>query len=355
MAQNNGNIMKILIDLLSTQYGGGEIYILNQLKALKKICNTDKFVILCSIEELKQKLDGFDYTTILFKRNNYFPFKYICTYNYLLMKHNIDLIYSPNNFINPFAIKPSIVLFQNVKVFGYGIDKSSLIDVLKYKIISFLAKFSFYHSKCNIFVSQCIMNLSYRPRLEKNVVIYSGNNYTIIENNVSKENYILTVSTSGMGHKNIGIQKEALSKISIDNIKLLIAGKIDDTSEDNENIKYLGYIDNKKLKEYYLKAKLFINTSKHESFGFTPMEAMACGTPCIISDIPVFREIYGNSALYFNPNSSEELADKIELLLSDDNLYNDMINRGYKQIEKFSWDKNAKQLLEIIRKRNYSK
>ena len=84
-----------------------------------------------------------------------------------------------------------------------------------------------------------------------------------------------------------------------------------------------------------------------EGFGLPGIEAMAIGTPVICSDIQVFREMYGNAAVMFNPNDSNDIAKKIKEVLGNEKLRKDLIAKGKKQASKYSWRKMAEQTLKI--------
>lgn len=335
--------MNILIDLISTSHGGGYSYIYNQLKALSNIHSNYNFILVCSDNEIAKKFNKVGYNILLMSR-----IRFIMRLNQLISEYKIRLIYSPNNFMIPLVKVPSIVLYQNVKAFDQGIDRRNLKDIIKYCIIGILRRFSEKLSTCNIYVSKSIKRLSYR-NYKKDKVLYSGVNFTI-SRNMKKDGYILAVSAGYMKHKNLDVIKEALgiyNKTAESALDLVIAGQLTKTG-DYPHIKYTGYLSEKQLIDYYNRAALYISASKAEAFPLTPFEAMSQSTPCILSNIPIFREIAGNAAIYFNPDSKNELSDKIGDLMNDDELYKELVNRGYERIKHFSWEKNAKKLLEVI-------
>jgi len=85
----------------------------------------------------------------------------------------------------------------------------------------------------------------------------------------------------------------------------------------------------------YSNALCFVYPSLYEGFGLPPLEAQACGSPIVISDIPVFKEIYGDSALYFNPLNPYDIADKIDQVINDENLRNMLIEKGFENSKKY--------------------
>ncbi|MFH1048096.1 MAG: glycosyltransferase, partial [Patescibacteria group bacterium] len=86
----------------------------------------------------------------------------------------------------------------------------------------------------------------------------------------------------------------------------------------------------------------------YEGFGFPPLEAMASGVAVITSDCSSFPEVAGDSAMMVNPYNSGQLAWSMGEILSDKNLREKMIKKGLACAEKFSWEKCARETLEVF-------
>ncbi len=110
---------------------------------------------------------------------------------------------------------------------------------------------------------------------------------------------------------------------------------------------YPGYITNTDLPAIYSGAKAFIYTSLRESFGIPILEAMACGTPVITSNISAMPEIAGDEAILVNPMDEYEIANKILQLETDTDFYQQQVNYGLERVKRFSWEQTAKNLLNI--------
>ena len=119
-------------------------------------------------------------------------------------------------------------------------------------------------------------------------------------------------------------------------------------NKNSKYIKYLGFISDRDLAKVYNLASCFIYPSIYEGFGIPPLEAMACGTPVISSNSSSLPEVGKDSVLYCNPNSIEDIKSKIEQLLSDKNLQNNLIKKGLKRAKLFSWEKSAKEHLNLF-------
>ena len=114
-----------------------------------------------------------------------------------------------------------------------------------------------------------------------------------------------------------------------------------------EHIVMPGYIVNSDLPYIYNSAFAFLYTSLRESFGIPLLEAMACGTPVITSNTSSMPEIAGNDAILINPESPEEITEKMLRLEYDEAYYNTQKEIGLKRAELFSWRKTAEQLLNL--------
>lgn len=113
-----------------------------------------------------------------------------------------------------------------------------------------------------------------------------------------------------------------------------------------------GYIHNTDLPAIYSLAKLFLYPSLRESFGIPPLEAMACGTPVLASNTSSIPEVTGDAAYLIDPFSSDEIADGINKLLTDNNLRRNLIQKGFNRASQFSWMSTAEAVLQIYKNIN---
>jgi glycosyltransferase involved in cell wall biosynthesis len=255
--------INIAIDLLSTKYGGGKYYILNQLKELSNYRNRYKIICIVSDNNLQKGINDLGYKTIFLKSDNLMQsiLNRIIIFNIILKKNNVDLVYYPNNFIYPFLGYKNVVFFQNVKVFKKGLDSSDVREKFKYLILNILSRFSIKKADVKIYVSNEIRSLA--KDYNKSKVINYGKPNWKISKNIRKKRYILNVSTANCSQKNM--------KVLIDGFKLFnknhkdmilkIIGNIKEESIDN--IQYVGYVNNKEIQKYYSKALIYIWNSMY--------------------------------------------------------------------------------------------
>ncbi len=116
------------------------------------------------------------------------------------------------------------------------------------------------------------------------------------------------------------------------------------------NVRLMGYLKNRdELALMYNAATVFVYPSIYEGFGIPPLEAMSCGTPVCLSDIPVFREIYGNNvAQYFDPLNYESICGSLTTLLSNVKRRDDLIMKGMILCKEYSWDRAADKYIQLF-------
>jgi glycosyltransferase involved in cell wall biosynthesis len=118
-------------------------------------------------------------------------------------------------------------------------------------------------------------------------------------------------------------------------------------SKYKNDIIFLDFITEEDLVCLYNFAKVFLYPSLYEGFGLPPLEGMSCGVPVITSNITSIPEIVGDAAMLINPNDDEELKNALLLMLHNEKVRSDYIERGFNQVKKFSWRKMAMETLQI--------
>lgn len=166
--------------------------------------------------------------------------------------------------------------------------------------------------------------------------------------------YLLTVASENPT-KNLRRLMEAFAKSGVRDLRLVLVGGenravfSDSPAEANSPlIIRTGFIDDPQLKWLYENAEAFLFPSIYEGFGLPPLEAMVCGCPVVVSDIPSLREVCGDAALYFNPMDIESIQDALVRISTDFSLRALLIEQGYIRASRYQWSQSALGLLECV-------
>ena len=263
-----------------------------------------------------------------------------------IKKHNIDVIHFPNPVPILFRYKQKLVVtihdiaeFQNARfrnlhrLFRRFVTNTSIRNADSLITVSEFSK------------EEIVKTLKYSS--SKIVVTPLASRFSIDKQNKinTSKKYILHLGGMHL-NKNVPRLLEAFSKIKQETSLYLVGNtiglkEINKAYSTIENIKIIGFLDDKELKELIKGASIFIYPSLYEGFGLPILEAMALGVPVITSNRTSMPEVAGDAALYVNPENVEEIAEAISRLLQDDALRASLIEKGYKRVQEFSWEKTA--------------
>ena len=211
-----------------------------------------------------------------------------------------------------------------------------------------------------------------RVNRNKITTIYAGTDQVFLENQVNKTGYAAKILNkykikkpyivyvgNAFPYKNLAIVLESLKKaekglnfVYVSSRSDFVPSLTEKANELNLGGRFIstGYVPDKDLAVLYSQAESYVFPSLSEGFGLPGLEAMASGCPVIASDIPVLKEIYVDAAIYFDPESPADLAEKIELVMNNRKLKTDLIKKGHEQIKKYSWEKMARETLDLYKK-----
>jgi len=117
----------------------------------------------------------------------------------------------------------------------------------------------------------------------------------------------------------------------------------------NSPVVFTGYVPDAQLEIMYQEARAYVFPSLYEGFGLPPLEAMSRSCPVISSDRASLPEILGSAALYFNPEDEEDMASKIKLILKNEDLRNELIEKGIAKSRKYNWWECANITFNVYR------
>lgn len=117
----------------------------------------------------------------------------------------------------------------------------------------------------------------------------------------------------------------------------------------SKRIKIYSYLESGELTKLFVKAKAYVSPSLAEGFGIPGLNAMAANIPVIASEIPALKEVYGDAALYFNPNDPKNIASIVQKVLTDSKTSSTLVERGKVQVKKYSWKRMATETLSAYK------
>jgi len=369
--------MKIAIqaaDLDAARIDGTRVYILNLLKYFGILDQTSDFLIYHK-NKFNPELTPPAFTNYKIRK---IPFPYLWTqtrFCWNLRKDQPDILWMPMHNIPIFTPKrtKTFVTIHDL-AFKYYPEYFPRGDLMKLNILINLA---IKRSDKIIAVSESTKRdiLKFYPEVspDKIRVIYHGfdedfyNQKRDPEADVSikrefglSQKYILYTGAL-QPRKNLIRLIEAFDILKRDgqNIQLVLAGEkawmyeeIFDKIEKSPNKKDIintGGIGFRELSRLMRGASVFVFPSLYEGFGIPVLEAMASRVPVVLARNSSLIEVGGEAALYFETESSRDLASKIRKVLEDKELSRELIIRGSEQIKKFSWEKCARETLNYLK------
>ena len=115
----------------------------------------------------------------------------------------------------------------------------------------------------------------------------------------------------------------------------------------DKHVRFLGFQPQERLAVFYRLARAFVFPSLYEGFGLPPLEAMACGTAVVTSNVSSLPEVAGGAALLVDPTDTESIADGMRRAITDETLRADLIARGLKRAHEFSWAQSVAKIHAI--------
>ena len=161
-------------------------------------------------------------------------------------------------------------------------------------------------------------------------------------------------------HKNLELLIDAfvlLRQDGFDHLKLLVTGsevsryatlrRAVHRHNLHRHVRFLGYQSEETLAVLYRLADVFVFPSLYEGFGLPPLEAMASGTPVVVSNVSSLPEVVGGAGILVNPYDPRSIADGIRQVLSDGTLRAELTTRGLARARSFSWQESVTQIQRI--------
>jgi len=289
-----------------------------------------------------------------------------------LNKDNVSLLFSPSHYTIPFSVVPRVCSIMDLGYLKFtGQFEKKVFWQLKY------------WSAISVLVSKHIIAISratkedivrqYPFASKKTSVIHLGFDRTkfntkVPANDVRRikekyhivDDYVLYLGTLKPS-KNIERVIEAFGQIGdkYPNLKLVIAGKkgwlFDEIFKTvnkcgiSDKVVFTDYFPDEDKPALLSGAKMLVSPSLFEGFGLHVLEAMACGTPVVVSDICSYPEIVGEAGLMVDPYEVSSIREGLEKILNmTEKQYNDLVAKGISQAGKFSWEDTSLKTLKLL-------
>ena len=363
--------MRIGIDARKLHDFGIGTYIRNLLRELARLDQQTDFVLLCRPDDADGiRALGENFRPVVARAGNYSVTEQL-TIPLLLRRERVSLFHAPHYVLPPLVHCRSVVTIHdcihlmfpqylpNRMAFGYArasiamaarratrvmtVSESSKKDIMRF--------FGTDPSKIDVIYNayderfgiepnaDAVERVRERYQLHDQFVLYAGN---------------------VKPHKNLERLIEAFHIVrdrGLDHLKLVLIG--DDISKYaslrravhrhqlHKYVRFLGYLHEDTLAVMYRLASVFVFPSLYEGFGLPPLEAMVSGTPVVTSNVSSLPEVAGDAAVLVDPYDPEAIADGIHRVLTNDQLRQELRQKGLARARQFSWEASVRRVREI--------
>jgi len=369
---------KILIDarMYGLEHAGIGRYLINLIDNLKKVDYKNSYIILLR-EKYFNKLNLPSRFRKVSVNLQHYTLEEQLKLPRIVEKEEPDIVHFPHFNIPIFYRGPFIVTIHDMIMHTQGFNASTL-PLYKYYLKRIPYKIIFRKAVCasekiivpSNSVKREIVNY-YKVNSDKVVVTYEGfgvqniikgkKEIEILSKYKAKKFEYFFYVGNAYPHKNLENAIKAVLRMNVTKntyTKFLIAGSRDIFRERLQNmveelnaqdfIKLLGFVEDKELWVLYKNSLGFLYPSLSEGFGLQGLEAIASGTLLLASNIPVFKEIFGEHAFFFNPNSIESISRILySVMKMKKKTRLKHIKNSRKLLRKYSWRKMTEKTLQI--------
>lgn len=286
-----------------------------------------------------------------------------------IWRQKINLMHFPHFNVPIFYFGKFIVTIHDLIIFDFDRKRASTLGPLVYYIKKIFLRLVVWSATKRAHRIITVSNFSKKEILQrykinpgKIEVIYGGvgkikkrkqvNNLEIMPHR-----YFLYVG-SAFPHKNLKILISAWNKFREKNsgYKLILVGQLDYFYKNlkqsfseipSDKLIFAGEVSDKKLRELYQRADLYIFPSLKEGFGLPGLEAMSYGVPVLASNNSCLPEIFGDAAIYFDPNNESDILKSIKMAIDNPKVCSELRDHGYQRIQKYNWYESAGKTLKI--------
>lgn len=370
--------MNIAIDVRRIGDFGVGTYIRNLVRVLACHDKTNHYLLVEGPHTESDSLDKLEPLPQNFERVVFRPreqsIRNHLQYQFLLRAHGINLLHIPHTRVPLILPCPYVVTVHDLADFFYPAD-----DGFRSSVRYFLGRRALGAAARVLAVSQAtrrdVARLFHVPA-ERIEVVYNSIDDRLAQANASEEkqpvlerygvNYpFLLYAGSVKPQKNVVRLIEAFAVLkgelethpSYRELKLIVIGDEPSNNPDlrrtvvrcriPQEVRFLGFVPLDVLRVFYQAAEAFVFPSLYEGFGLPPLEAMAQGTPVVVSNVAALPEVVGQAAVMVNPENIFDIARGIRRVLLESDTRALLRRRGLEQVKKFSWERSIERVLAI--------
>ncbi len=284
----------------------------------------------------------------------------------VIKNQKVDLMHFPHFNVPLGYNQKFIVTIHDLIIDHFPDSRASNLPVWKYKIklIAYKKILSHAVSKAqkiivpSKFVKTDLMGL-YQVPADKISVIYEGYFLDKTQESIDisrfkiKKPFLLYVGAA-YPHKNLEKLINVFHQINKNKkYQLVLVGRTDEFYQelikktDSSDIIFTGFISDSELKGLYQQALVYVFPSLYEGFGLPPVEAQAHKLPVVASNRSSLPEVLGDSVVYFNPEDGNDMTEKIQSVLNNQTLRQELIAKGLENITRFSWERMVDETLAL--------
>jgi glycosyltransferase involved in cell wall biosynthesis len=366
--------MRVAIDARKLHDFGIGTYIRNLLRHLARIDHDTEFVLLCTEADLGVAAQlGPNFRSVLEPAPNYSVREQIHV-PWVLRRERPDLFHAPH-YVLPAAIHCNSVVTIHDCI--HLMFPRYLPNRMAYAYARAQMWTAAHRSDCILTVSDAskrdILHLFNIPP-EKIVVVYNAidAHFSVapppdavarVRERYQLDHRFLLYVGNIKPHKNLVRLIEAFSELrtgDLEDLKLLIIG--DEISKLpalrlavhrhklHKHVRFLGYVPDDQLAVLYRLAAVFVFPSLCEGFGLPPLEAMASGTPVVVSNVSSLPEVVGDAAVLVDPHDIDSIVDGLRCVLTNPARAEDMRRKGLERSREFSWERSVARTLEVYKR-----
>ncbi|OIO18274.1 MAG: hypothetical protein AUJ23_04125 [Candidatus Magasanikbacteria bacterium CG1_02_32_51] len=366
--------MKIGIDarMLSSAFGIGR-YVQQLILELQKIDKENQYVLFLRQENFADvKITNSNFSKVL-ADVAWYTLQEQKEFLYILQKNPVDLMHFPHWNIPYFYKGKFVVTIHDLTMYHFPRPEASTLGHLKFwfkdqahrQLISHLVKKADHIIATSEFTAEDIVKtlgvarnkitVTYQAPFALDNLVEIDNEDILQKFNINKK-FVLYVGAA-YPHKNLEKLLESW-KLFIEEksreYELILVGKdnyfyqkLKEKFVNSENVIFTGFANDNDLIRLYKKASAFVFPSFYEGFGLPPLEASLYSVPVASSNASCLPEVLGESAMYFDPNSAEQMSDVLSTVLTDENIRFELKRAGRENLQRFSWEKLARQTREV--------